>query len=395
MTDAFVNNAELYSGVSMRLEIRGESQLLQQTETPTILVVDDEPVIRDLCARILKDYRILQAENGQEALQILDHEKVDLILVDVMMPVMNGLDLLQKIKGQDPEQLVIVMTGYADKDIILRALKAHADDFIHKPINLLQLKISIKNALEKKTLHQELMQLKQLDRIKSDFLGLISHKLRTPTTSISLFIQNLASGAIDMEDPGFPSVLDAIREESEYLAYLIQDLLYYSDIILNSGENRSSRENLKEIAVSVLAEKNQVIAQKGLILHSSLSERWPTVIVDRRRIAFALNALLDNAIKFTPQGGEITLSGEVGKTESTFIITDNGPGIPPEEVAKIFEKFYQIDPQQTGQIRGFGLGLFYARQFIRDHGGTINLSSTPGKGTEATIRLPKRLPDSP
>ena len=379
----------------MRLEIRGESQLLQQTETPTILVVDDEPVIRDLCARILKDYRILQAENGQEALRILNHERVDLILVDVMMPVMNGLDLLQKIKEQDPEQLIIVMTGYADKDIILRALKTHADDFIHKPINLLQLKISIKNALEKKTLHQELMQLKQLDRIKSDFLGLISHKLRTPTTSISLFIQNLASGAIDMEDPGFPSVLDAIREESEYLAYLIQDLLYYSDIILNSGENRSSRENLKEIAVSVLAEKNQVIAQKGLILHSSLSERWPTVIVDRRRIAFALNALLDNAIKFTPQGGEITLSGEVGKTESTFIITDNGPGIPPEEVAKIFEKFYQIDPQQTGQIRGFGLGLFYARQFIRDHGGTINLSSTPGKGTEATIRLPKRLPDSP
>ena len=380
----------------MRLEIRGESQLLQQTETPTILVVDDEPVIRDLCARILKDYRILQAENGQEALRILNHERVDLILVDVMMPVMNGLDLLQKIKEQDPEQLIIVMTGYADKDIILRALKAHADDFIHKPINLLQLKISIKNALEKKTLHQELMQLKQLDRIKSDFLGLISHKLRTPTTSISLFIQNLASGAIDMEAPGFASALDAIREESEYLAYLIQDLLYYSDIILNSGEDRSSRENLKEIAVSVLAEKSQAIAQKGLILHSSLAEeRWPTVIVDRRRIAFALNALLDNAIKFTPKGGEITLSGEVGKTESTFIITDNGPGIPPEEVAKIFEKFYQIDPQQTGQIRGFGLGLFYARQFIRDHGGTINLSSTPGEGTEVTIRLPKRLPDSP
>lgn len=123
---------------------------MQQTDTPTILIVDDEPIIGDLCARTLKDYRILQAENGQEALQVLDHEKVDLILVDVMMPVMNGLDLLQKIKEQNPEQLVIVITGYADKDIILRALKAHADDFIHKPINLLQLKISIKNALEKK-----------------------------------------------------------------------------------------------------------------------------------------------------------------------------------------------------------------------------------------------------
>ncbi len=379
----------------MRLEMRGESQLLQQAETPVILIVDDEPVIRDLCARTLKDYRILQAGNGQEALRVLDHEKADLILVDVMMPIMNGLDLLQKIKEQDPEQLVIVMTGYADKDIILRALKAHADDFIHKPINLLQLKISIKNALEKKTLHQELMQLKQLDRIKSEFLGLISHKLRTPTTSISLFIQNLASGAIDTEAPGFASALDAIREESEYLAYLIQDLLYYSDIILNSSEGKVSEENLKGIADTILAEKHQTIKQKGLILHSSLAGRWPTVIVDRRRIAFALNALLDNAIKFTPQGGEITLSGEVDETKITFTIADNGPGIPPEEVAKIFEKFYQIDPQQTGQVRGFGLGLFYARQFIRDHGGTINLSSTPGKGTKVTIRLPRRLSVSP
>jgi signal transduction histidine kinase len=379
----------------MRFEMQGESRLLQQAETPAILIVDDEPIIRDLCARTLKDYRILQAENGQEALRVLDHEKVDLILVDVMMPIMNGLDLLQKIKEQDPEQLVIVMTGYADKDIILRALKAHADDFIHKPINLLHLKISIKNALEKKTLHQELMQLKQLDRIKSDFLGLISHKLRTPTTSISLFIQNLVSGAIHMEEPGFASTLDAIREESEYLAYLIQDLLFYSDIILKSSASSAAREDLKEIVSAILSEKRQVIKQKGLILSSSLSEHWPKVIVDRRRIAFALNALLDNAIKFTPYGGKITLTGEVGETEITFIITDNGPGIPPEEVGKIFEKFYQIDPQHTGQVRGFGLGLFYARQFIRDHGGAINLSSTPGKGTEVTIRLPKRLSDSP
>ncbi len=115
------------------------------------------------------------------------------------------------------------------------------------------------------------------------------------------------------------------------------------------------------------------------------------MIVDRRRIAFALNALFDNAIKFTPQGGEISLSGEVGESEITLTIADNGPGITPEEAAKVFEKFYQIDPFNTGQVRGFGLGLFYARQFIRDHGGAITLDSTPGKGTEVTIRLP-RLP---
>lgn len=375
----------------MRLDMREDAQLLQQTGMQTVLVVDDEESIRDLCIRTLQGYRILQAENGQEALRVLDHHPVDLVLVDVMMPVMNGLELLQKIKERNPSQPVVIMTGYADKDIILRALKAHADDFIHKPINLLQLKTSIVNALEKKALHQELVQLKQLDRIKSDFLGLISHKLRTPTTSISLFIQNLASGSVETDTPDFASTLVAIREESEYLACLIQDLLYYSDIILQDGEGKASRENLKEIAMSVLAGKRAVADQKGLTLQNRLGGDWPVVIVDRRRIAFALNALFDNAIKFTPQGGEISLSGEVGESEITLTIADNGPGITPEEAAKVFEKFYQIDPFNTGQVRGFGLGLFYARQFIRDHGGAITLDSTPGKGTEVTIRLP-RLP---
>jgi len=373
----------------MRLEVREEPRLVQEGKTPTILVVDDEAIIRDLCSRALKDYQILQAENGEEALRILHDRSVDLVLVDVMMPVMNGLELLQRIKEREPSQLVMIMTGYADKEIILRALKAHADDFIHKPINLLQLKTSIGQALEKKALRRELMQLKQLDRIKSDFLGLISHKLRTPTTSISLFIQNLASGTIDSRDPDFANAVKAILEESEYLAYLIQDLLYYSDIILQDGEGKASREDLKEITLTVIAEKRQALEQKQLALQSNLAGSWPVVIVDRRRIAFALAAILDNAIKFTPKGGQITLTGEVGAKELTLSISDNGPGISAEEAAKVFEKFYQVDPLHTGQIRGFGLGLFYARQFIRDHGGTIDLNSTPGQGTEVVIRLPR------
>jgi len=372
----------------MRLETRKEPQLLQEGEKLTILIVDDEEIIRDLCARTLNDYHILEADNGREALHILNERPVDLLLVDVMMPIMNGLDLLQQVKDKDADQLVIVMTGYADKDIILRALKAHADDFIQKPINLLQLKTTIAQALEKKALRRELRQLKQLDRLKSDFLGLISHKLRTPTTSISLFIQNLASGNITFEDPGFVSAVEATRKESEYLAYLIQDLLYYSDIILQDSESKTSRENLKEIATKVVTGKHQALEQNKQVLHTKLEGEWPTVIVDRRRIEFALDAILDNAIKFTPPGGEITLSGELGDREISLTISDNGPGIAPQEMGKIFEKFYQVDPNKTGQVRGFGLGMFYANQFAKDHGGNIILDSTLGQGTSVTIRLP-------
>ena len=373
----------------MRLETREEPQLLQEGEKSTILVVDDEEIIRDLCSRALKDYRVLEADNGRDALQILNHEHVDLILVDVMMPIMNGLDLLQQVKDRDAEQLVIVMTGYADKEIILRALKARADDFIQKPINLLQLKTTIAQALEKKALRRELIQLKQLDRLKSDFLGLVSHKLRTPTTSISLFIQNLASGTISKEDQGFALAVDEIRKESEYLAYLIQDLLYYSDIILQDSQRKTSREDLKEIINTLANAKRLTLGQNKQILRTELTGDWPLFSLDRRRIELALGAILDNAIKFTQPGGEISLTGVLSERELSLTISDNGPGIAPEERGKIFEKFYQIDPHNTGQIRGFGLGLFYARQFVMDHGGDISLDSTVGKGTTVTIRLPR------
>ena len=106
----------------MRIEMLGQPQLLQDPERPTILVVDDEEIIRDLCRRTLADYRVLEAPDGLVAMQMLALHSIDLLLVDVMMPVMNGLDVLKQVKEHDPDQLVIVMTGYADKEIVLRAL---------------------------------------------------------------------------------------------------------------------------------------------------------------------------------------------------------------------------------------------------------------------------------
>jgi signal transduction histidine kinase len=376
----------------VRIELLGQPQLRQEPDRPTLLVVDDEAAIRDLCARALCDYRIVEAENGRAALDALERGPVDLILVDVMMPVMNGLDLLKQVKERNPDQLVVVMTGYADKDIILRALKAHADDFIQKPLNLLQLKSTVNKALEKRLLRQELQQLQRLDRLKSEFLGLISHKLRTPTTVLSLFIQNLDSGAVSTDTPEFATAVKAMREEADYLANLIQDLLIYSDVILQEQRPNLDVADLREIALTVLAEKRHPAAQKGVNLISSLQDNWSRLPLDRRRIAFAISALLDNAIKFTPRHGQVVLSGESRGQEILLTIRDTGIGIPAEALPRVFEKFYQIDPNHTGQIRGFGLGLFYARQFVQDHGGTLSIESVAGAGTTVTIALPQPAP---
>lgn len=373
----------------MRLNLAEESQLQQRLDGRSILVVDDESVIRDLCAKILKGYRILQAENGAEALRLLERETVDVILTDVMMPIMNGLDLLRQIKERRPDQLVVVMTGYADKEVILRALKADADDFINKPINLLQLKTTIDKVLEKKVLKEELIHLKRMDRLKSDFLGLISHKLKTPITAISLFIQNLARGIGNPADPSFRDTLELILEESDYLGHLIQDLLDYSEVILNEGPPAREPVALKEVLQKLLVERDGAAESKGVVLSCSVDDPLPTLQLDRRRIAFAIQALLDNAIKFTPPGGRVSIDSAVDGDCVRLVIRDTGCGFRREELPKIFEKFYQVDPDHTGQVRGFGLGLFYARLFVQDHGGSIRLESTPGEGTTAILTLPR------
>jgi signal transduction histidine kinase len=379
---------DLNTGETVRMETEKALEM-RQGSGRGILIVDDEDVIRELCAKALRGYRILQAADGAEALSILEKETVDVVLTDIMMPQMNGLDLLKAVKEREPTQVVVVMTGYADKEIILRALKADADDFISKPINLLQLKTTIDKALEKKALKEELVQLKRMDRLKSDFLGLISHKLKTPTTAISLFIQNLEQGIGDPTDPAFQKTLSLIIEESQYLNYLIQDLLYYSEIILQEGPPRLGSVNPGELAAAVVKELQKYCHNKGLMLVSSLNGSLPEMNLDRQRIAFALRSLLENAIKFTPPGGTISLDAQVRDDSVRLVVQDSGPGIPREELPKVFEKFYQVDPARTGQVRGFGLGLYYARQFAQSHGGNILLECPPGGGTVATLILPR------
>jgi signal transduction histidine kinase len=354
----------------------------------SILIVDDEPIIRALCSKALKGWHTLEAENGEEAMSLLAEKEVDLVLSDVMMPYMSGLDLLRAIKERKPDQTVIIMTGLGDRDVVLNALHADADDFISKPINILQLQTTIDKVLQKKRLKEELLRLKHMDRLKAEFLGLISHKLNTPITAISLFMQNLALGIGDPQDADFQQTLGMVLHESNYLSNLVQDLLHFSDFILSDAPQRLEWLDLHDLAQTALLEKNRMAEAKGILLVSRLPS-FPLLPLDRRRLIFVIQALLDNAIKFTPPGGEVCLQGVVNESSLKLIVADNGKGLPASELCKVFEKFYQFDPDQTGQVRGFGLGLFYARQFMREHNGQLHLHRSPQGGIQAIITLPR------
>ncbi len=361
--------------------------LIQEKPEKSILIVDDEAIIRDLCIRALKGYRILEAHNGEEALSVFSKGGVDVILTDVMMPGMDGIELLRRLKEIEPTVVVIVMTGFAEKDVILNALKADADDFISKPVNLLQLKTAVDKALVKKALKEEIASLRAIDRFKSNFLSIISHKFRTPLTSISLFMQNLSTGIFSPEEPSFRVNLRLISDEATYLERLVDDLLIFSRM-MNTGEGLKLEPcSLHKVIQGVLAESREIATHPAIEAILDL-QPVPSVSADREKISFAIKQVIDNAFKFSGEEGEVTISLRQEGDTILLVVRDTGCGIPHDDLPRVFEKFYQVDPHNTGQVRGFGLGLYYAREFIRMHAGSINLVSEPARGTTATIMLP-------
>jgi len=363
--------------------------LFNKTGSRTILIVDDEPIIRELCASALYTHRILLAANGEEALRLLENEEIDLILSDVVMPALSGLELLNKVKTKRPDLAFILMTGYSDKELILGALKEGADDFINKPINILQLSTTVNKVLEKQEIREELAALKRTDKLKNDFLGLISHKLKTPATAISLFIENIADGVESPGDENFKQMVAMVQAETLHLEQLIQDLLYFSEATLQDQDLPLDPINLHQVADQVALALKPIALGNRIDYRIDLGNLPDTLLpLNAQRINFAIRALLDNAIKFTPPGGTVSMSGEVSADRVRLLIRDTGIGIPQQELAKIFNKFYQVDPEHTGQVRGFGLGLFYTRDFIRSMNGQLYINSEPDKGTMATIEFP-------
>lgn len=353
----------------------------------TILVVDDEAYIRDLCVHALRNYRVVQASSCEEALRQYEREKVDLILTDITMPGGTGIDLLKRVKALDPNVTVIIMTGFVDKESILNALKEDADDYINKPLNILQLRTSIEKALTKKALKEELANIKRSDELKNAFLSLVSHKLRTPITGISLCLQNLSKGVFNPDDPFFAQNITMANEEATYLGQLVADLLAFSQVMVNSSGIEKTPCDLNELVVDALFKCREMHCNFDVAIDFTPVE-VPLAQLDVAKIRFALVQIIDNAFKFSGKVGNVSIKIRNHSDVIFIIISDSGIGIPEAELPKVFEKFYQIDPDHTGQIRGFGLGLFYARDFIRQHRGSISLSSDPGLGTTVTISLP-------
>ena len=484
-----------------------------------ILFVDDEARFRDTCCRLLtgRGYDVITAENGQIALDILSKSRVDIVILDLKIPVMSGEEVLEVIAKEYPDIPVVIITGNGTIDTAVECMKKGAYDFLTKPFQVDQLLFIIRRAEDKRTLEQKdrisrdmiirilhdlnaekkrlktiincmangvlvtnrnlevvlhnpvvmrLMEMserltnpfpinslindeslintlkqivneespenefvsqeisignnvlraitapslapdkdlfwtvdgavtvleditvfKQLDQMKTDFVNMVAHELRSPLVAIKQQNNVLLEGLCGPLGEKQHEFVSRGSNKIDSLLELINDLLDVAKIEAGKYVQRRVPTDIGQIIEEAVVLMESRAKEKGIALSFSLKDLKP-VQADPKNIEEILNNLISNAINYSPEGGQVTVSAQ-GLGECMEIkVEDTGVGISPEELPKIFDKFYRVKHPKTRQVTGTGLGLAIVKGIVDAHQGTIDVESVVDKGTAFKIVLP-------
>jgi PAS domain S-box-containing protein len=489
------------------------------SEKGKILVIDDEAVMRDGCCRILakEGCEVITAPNGEEGLAAIkeDPQGIEVVLVDLKMPGMGGMEVLEAAREVNPALLIVVITGYATVDSAVEAMKKGAYDFIPKPFTPDQLRLVVSRALEKRRLELEAEQLRaeaarslrdvatekskvrtivncmadgilvtdragrivltnpaagrmlglggkavieqplrvavanerliegtqgvvspanpevttisqelrignslirahtaavksdggevlgtvtvmedityrlELDRMKGDFIAMVSHELRSPIAAIGQNINLILDGLAGETTDKQRHLLTRAKERSKGLLDLIADLLEISKIDAGMAVQRKEPLQVEEVVRTVAELMEGEARTKGITLSTQFNVSLSPVLGDKDNLEGVFTNVVSNAIKYTPEGGAVTIAvcaeGDYVKT----VVKDTGIGIPPEDLPRIFDKFSRVKSEKTRGIVGTGLGLCIVKSIVEAHLGSISVESEEERGTTVTILLPR------
>lgn len=353
---------------------------------PSILIIDDEPNNFDVMETFLsdQDYQLQYAASGQEAIDSLDSYDPDLILLDVMMPEMDGIEVCRQIKALSKWQTVpiIMVTALSSKSDLAHCLTAGADDFISKPVNAVELRARVHSMLRIKHQYDDLQTLLKL---REDMVNMVIHDLRNPLSSILFSLEMLQN--IEYSREKQQRKLEQIYLSAQVLQGLVDDLLQVA--LIESGKIRLNRTeiDLCHLIESVIANFESIAAQKNQTVISRFPEEFDRkVSVDATLMHRVLDNLLANAIKFSPHHSQIIVNIEQPMPGNPKIqIIDFGAGIPETMRQRIFEK-YEIGTLMP-HVSQIGLGLAFCKMVVEAHGGTVYVSSNQPQGTIFEITL--------
>ncbi len=381
----------------------------------TILIVDDEMVIRDLTAMILSacGYSATTASSGAAALKAVEAAPPCLILLDYMMPGMDGMQTLSELRKVSPDSYVVMFTGKGSEDLAVEVMKGGAYDYVRKPFNNQDLVDRIENVLrlrrielrnrellderesllaeiaawnreleERVALKTRALEEAQAEIIQAEKLGALghlsaglTHEIRNPLNSISLFAQVLSQSELQGDIVGYP---DKIIDEIERIDELLIRLLNVSERSVVDLVNVS----VAEVILKALESFTDQMQSQGIKLFKDISIDVPDIQTDENEISLVFSNLFSNALLAMPDGGELWISLGHDNEQLKIMVADSGNGIPEENLNRIFDPFF------TTRKRGTGFGLSTVLRIIKSLDGRIYAVNRPEGGAEFVISLP-------
>jgi signal transduction histidine kinase len=367
-------------------------------DKPVILVVDDQFQNVELLNAYLvpQGYDVVKAASGKEALEKISSDPIDLVLLDVMMPNMSGLEVLEKLRADERTRLipVVMVTTLKETEDRIKALETGCDDFLSKPFDKHELLARVRSLLKIKSMHDKLQnsyaKLNELQMLKDNLVGLIVHDINNLLMITSI---NFHRAFIKKED--FPEdikrSLTIAAMHMDELAALVSDFIDIGRIEEGKISLNAEDTDINALISDTLEKMSPVARYGGINLKRIGPDQQLHFTLDRGLVLRIMNNLILNAVKFTPKGGTIEVSAGILENGLRFSVKDTGAGIPLEYKGKVFEKFSQAEGGQANFKKGKGLGLTFCKLVVEAHGGQIGVKSELGKGSTFYVTLPSNV----
>jgi signal transduction histidine kinase len=353
---------------------------------PHILVVDDEIGPRESLKLILNPfYNVHVAERGSQAIELLQQFPVELVTLDLKMPGMTGIDVLEKVKQHDPDIEAIIITGYGSLDTAIEGLRLGAFDYIAKPFDVNHILALVERALERR--HSRT----RLKSVRSDFISTVSHELRTPLSVIVGFVHLLLNQVLGKLTDEQQKVLATVYRNSEELLDLVDNLLWMTSLNARDVEDVINNFDVRDVVREAIQRHQGLIDEKRLALHDQMPDKPVLIDSDRLKVERIVRNVFSNAVKFTKQGSVTVTARPSGDSSGVeLVVIDTGVGIEEGRLASVFEAFQQVEGAVVQACTGLGLGLTVALRLAELLGGSLKIESEPGTGTTVRMKFNSR-----
>jgi signal transduction histidine kinase len=359
-----------------------------EIKQPRILVIDDEHAVCNSCSEVFKRdrYMVETAFEGVSGLKKFEEFKPDVVFLDLKMPGMNGLEVLEKIVEKDKNAVAIVITGYATIESAVESIKKGAFDFLPKPFTPAELRIITKRGLEKKRLIREAEALRRdKESMREKFIAMVSHQLKTPLVAVQEYFEVMLSGIVGPVTEEQRKMIERVQSRTGDLLKLIDEWLSYASIEGNRIAQRFVEFDVEPLVREVVEFLEPGAAKRNIRLEIQ-STGSLLLKAERDLLREAFINLVHNAIQYNRDAGHVTITLQKESNKLVAKVSDTGIGIHEEDLPHLFEEFFR-GKDVTG-IPGTGLGLPLVKRIVEAHGGSISVESRVGEGTTFVLNIP-------